>query len=889
MLSRLFRDLRGGPLAAATVALLLALPAASASARELRVGVAPALPPGATLVAADASVRSLQITITLAPRDPGALSSYADGVSSPGDADFRHFLTTSEFRAHFAQTRATVRAVERSLRAHGLKPGSLDASGLALTVRASSGAIERAFKLTLSEVRLRDGHDAIFNVQAPAVDARIAGAVQAVLGLSTLYPAQSTVARGSSNPLLAARARAASVRTRVDTGGPQPCSQAVDDAPGSGGYTADQIASHYDFSPLYEAGDKGQGVTMAVYELEPDAPSDIRAYENCYGLHTKVSYVKVDGGSGTGAGSGEAALDIDQIIGLAPKVNLLVYQGPNSNSGTGPYNTYAAIADQDKASVVSTSWGNCEPEETLAQAQSEGTVFEQMAVQGQTLVAAAGDSGSQDCWIGGAGGDSNNSLEVDDPSGQPFVTGVGGTSLELGVFNIGGNGNQTYPIANPNETVWNNSYPGLQYAATWGIAPGAGGGGISAFWPMPAYQSAAATAAPWLNVENSESSGTNCGAAAGSYCREVPDVSADADPMDGYMTYWNGQGSGGNGALSGWQSIGGTSASTPLWAAVFALAEASRACAGNLIGFANPALYALASSSQSAYASYFNDVTNDAINPAGDDNDLSASGNTAGLYEAGTGYDMATGLGTPNAANLAPALCREALQVQAAGVKQSFLDAGVSVKVSASLPAGQSGNVIYTAKHLPAGLRINATTGVVSGKITLPGVYDTVFGASVSGGVVGARSYVWTVANRPGASKLSLADTRTGRPLLAFTLSAGHNESALHSVLVELPAGVSLRRPVRGITVTGAAGNNVPHRFSVVHGELLITFTPSHSPDRIVFSTGALSSQGGLLAGSVTPVTLVLHVVDSDGASTTVRRTIRPTVTGKVKPTAPAV
>ena len=211
------------------------------------------------------------------------------------------------------------------------------------------------------------------------------------------------------------------------------------------------------------------------------------------------------------------------------------------------------------------------------------------------------------------------------------------------------------------------------------------------------------------------------------------------------------------------------------------------------------------------------------------------------------------------------------------------------MKVSASLPAGQSGNVIYTAKHLPAGLRINATTGVVSGKITLPGVYDTVFGASVSGGVVGARSYVWTVANRPGASKLSLADTRTGRPLLAFTLSAGHNESALHSVLVELPAGVSLRRPVRGITVTGAAGNNVPHRFSVVHGELLITFTPSHSPDRIVFSTGALSSQGGLLAGSVTPVTLVLHVVDSDGASTTVRRTIRPTVTGKVKPTAPAV
>jgi subtilase family serine protease len=877
MLSRILRDLRGGPLAAAGAAVLLAVTAAPASARELRIGVAPTLPAGATLVASDASVASMQITITLSPRDPAALNAYAAAVSSPGSAEFHRFLTTSEFRSRFAPTGASVRAVERSLRAHGLRPGHVDASGLALSVTASSGAIEHAFRLTLSEVALKDGRDAIFNVQAPAVDARIAGTVQAVLGLSTLYAMQGTAERGPSNPFLAARARAASVRTHAQTGGPQPCSQAVDDAPGSGGYTADQIASYYDFSPLYRAGDKGQGVTVALYELESDDPSDITAYERCYGIHTKVTYVKVDGGSGTGPGSGEAALDIDQVIGLAPKVNLLVYQGPNSNNGPGPYNTYAAIADQDRASVVSTSWGNCEPEETLAQAQSEATVFEQMAVQGQTLVAASGDSGAEDCWIGGAGGDSNNSLEVDDPASQPFVTGVGGTSLELGVFNLGGNGNQTYPTPNPDETVWNNSYPGLQYAATWGIAPGSGGGGLSTFWPMPGYQSAAATAAPWLDLVNSESSGAGCGAAVGGYCREVPDVSADADPMDGYMTYWNGQGDARGSALSGWQSIGGTSASTPLWAAVFALAEASRACAGNLIGFANPALYALASSSQSAYASYFNDVTNDAINQAGDDNDLAASGNESGQYEAGAAYDMATGLGTPNAANLAPALCRQAIQVQAAGIGQSFKGAGVSVKVSASLPAGQTGSVTYTAKHLPAGLRIDPATGVVSGRIVRAGVYDTVFGASVSGGDVGARTYIWTVAKRPGASALSLAHARTGRPLLAFTVSAGQNESPLRSVLVELPAGVSLRRPLRGITVNGAAGRPVPHRLSIVQGELLITFTPAHSPDKILFSPGALSSQGGLLAGRATPVTLALRVVDSDGASTSVLRTITPT------------
>ncbi len=420
MRSRPFRVSRSGPLAAALLVVLLTVPAARASARDIRVGTPPPLPAGVTLVASEASVRSLQLTVTLEPRNPAALASYAAGVSAPGNTDYRRFLTPSEFRQRFAPTAATIQAVERSLRVRGLTPSKVDSSGLAITVTAPGGAIEHAFDLTLARVRLRDGHDAIFNVEAPAVSARIAPDVQSVIGLDTLYPEQGTVARGPSDPFLAARARAASVKPKITTGGPQPCSQAVDDAPGSGGYTADQIASFYNFAPLYQAGDEGQGVTMAVYELESDDPSDIAAYQACYGTHTQITYIKVGKGSGKGAGSGEAALDIDQIIGLAPKVHLLVYQGQNSNNGPGPYNVYAAIANQDKASVISTSWGNCEPEEGPTQAKAEATIFEQMAVQGQTLVAAAGDSGSEDCWIGGSGGNSDNNLQVDDPS-RPAV------------------------------------------------------------------------------------------------------------------------------------------------------------------------------------------------------------------------------------------------------------------------------------------------------------------------------------------------------------------------------------------------------------------------------------------------------------------------------------
>ena len=121
----------------------------------------------------------------------------------------------------------------------------------------------------------------------------------------------------------------------------------------------------------------------------------------------KVSYVKVDSGVGTGAGQGEAALDIEQLIGLAPKANLIVYQGPNNNSdspGTGPYDTLAAMVSQDKAQVMSNSWGECETLEGLTDAHAESTLLEEAATQGQTFVSAAGDSGSEDCYSPPPGG-----------------------------------------------------------------------------------------------------------------------------------------------------------------------------------------------------------------------------------------------------------------------------------------------------------------------------------------------------------------------------------------------------------------------------------------------------------------------------------------------------
>ena len=156
---------------------------------------------------------------------------------------------------------------------------------------------------------------------------------------------------------------------------------------------------------------------------------------------------------------------------------------------------------------------------------------------------------------------------------------------------------------------------------------------------MPAYQQA-------LGVVNG-SSGTPC-ANAGGDCREVPDVSADADPSSGYIIYDTVDGQ------TGWTALGGTSGASPLWAAVLAVAASAH---GNTAGYGalNPTLYLLA---QETPGTYLNDVTSG-------NNDYNAT--AGGQYPAMPGYDMATGLGTPVVSELASGLTAIALDVVVSG------------------------------------------------------------------------------------------------------------------------------------------------------------------------------------------------------------------------------
>jgi Pro-kumamolisin, activation domain/Cell wall binding domain 2 (CWB2) len=594
-----------GTMIASTVAANATALVRATAPGPVSVGSAPVVPFGAHLQSAAPADQQLAFDVVLRPRDQAGLDNFVSAVSTPGSPSYRQFLPTGEFGARFGATASTVAGVTASLKSLGLTVGTL--SGSILPVSGSLTRVSSAFHTSFRQYQLASGRIAHANTAAPALPGDIAAVVQAVVGLDDLATFQRPT------PKLRAAASSGSAAHGLFSPslvGPTPCAFIGTNA-GNGYYTANQLASYYGLSSLYTAGTLGSGVTVAILELEPFAASDIAAYQTCYGTSTSVSTTNVDGGPGVGPGGGESALDIEDVIGLAPQAAIRVYQGPDATVATSSnvLDVYNAIATDNTAQVVSTSWGLCEAGASHAVFAAERVAFQQMAAQGQTVFAAAGDAGSADCDRNPApstGPNTSSALAVDDPASQPEVTGVGGTDL--------------VSTSGP-EAVWNE---GKLDNGDGTFSISAGGGGRSTQWQMPGYQTA-------LGVI-SGSSGSPCAAPSGVVCREVPDVSASADPFDGYAVFVQG----------GWFVIGGTSAAAPTWAALLALIDAT--CGAHRLGLINPALYQL----RTANAAAFHDVT------SGNNDGVGLNG---GAFGAVAGYDMANGLGSPAGAALSAGLC----------------------------------------------------------------------------------------------------------------------------------------------------------------------------------------------------------------------------------------
>ncbi len=687
-------SLTAAALACSGVAQASPLRTGADSGRRALVQQAASVPAGASVSGALAAAAPVQITLALTPSDPQALSGYAQQVSDPSSPLYRHYLSVDQFAAHFGADASQVASVRAALTQAGLSVGSVSADGLSVTASGSAAEIEGAFDTQLEHVTLADGTTAYADVTDPTLPAAAAGAVQDVAGLDTLPAAapEALLRARRAHPAVAANAGS-------NAAGPSTCSASAT----AGGYTAAEIGSAYGMDGQWNAGNFGAGATVALAELEPYHASDVNAYQNCDGTTATISNVLVDGGPANCWQNGpnydsqcglEDVLDIEDVAGLAPGSTIDVYEAPNTDSGL--LDVYRAIVSHD-APVVSTSWGACEAATGNTMLAAEGVIFEEAAVQGEAVFAASGDDGANDCKSG--------SKAVDDPASQPYVTGVGGTTM-------------TSDIPGTAETVWNES----------GV--GAGGGGVSREWAEPSYQSGFALPQSQINCSSAPGGG-----GSSTTCREVPDVSADADPSTGYDIDWDGN----------WIRAAGTSAAAPTWASLVALADSSSAClnGGVRVGFANALLYSL---------------------PAADFNDVAVGGNGYGGvagYQAGLGYDMSSGLGTPNGATLLSALCGTTtvtapppntttttttttpapVQTATAPVQTTTTPTitpgsgwtptvvrfvtrrarriarlGHRVRVVLRASDRKGLRLRYSARRLPRGLHINPTTGVISGR-----------------------------------------------------------------------------------------------------------------------------------------------------------------------------
>jgi hypothetical protein len=566
--------------------------------------LAPSLPHGATRLGALPKAQPLTIAVVLEPAHPAELDALIAAQQDPASPSYERWLTPDEFAQLFGPSVEQIDAATRWLHQSGLSNTAVD--GFSVRATAPSQSIADALGVSFSSYALPDGKTGYAASSAPLVPADLAGGIASIVGLSDTVRFKNHLAL-PPDPSAGGPTRSLPRAATNAVPAPKSCPAARNYA-GSQFWTPEQVGDIYGVDDLIAQGMAGQGRTIGLLELAPSRPADNQHFLSCFGLHNTVSVRKIDGGgSFDPLGTLEANIDIQEAAITAPGALIRSYEAPNT--ALGEFDAYNRMV-KDNVTVVSTSWGFCE---SALEAGAPGFIgslhalFQQMAAQGQSVFAASGDEGSEDCY------DPNDpapdaTLQVDHPADDPLVTGVGGTSL--GAPGL--------------EPVWNDCEGEVttNCAETNG---GATGGGQSHHFTRPSWQPLASDA--------------TCPT-----CRGVPDVSANAGVPE---TFYDSDFAG------GYVAVGGTSIASPRLAGI--VADISTSCASRIGDFA-PRLAKLAS--KHVYGTALRDIIKglDAhgavpklISPG--DNDVTRTNGRK--FKATTGFDLATGFGVPVAGGLA--------------------------------------------------------------------------------------------------------------------------------------------------------------------------------------------------------------------------------------------
>jgi kumamolisin len=516
-----------------------------------------------------------EITVTVfVRRDPGARPVADPAAEANKHPQDRRYLLPAEVEASFGAAQADLQAVVDYAASKGLRPSAVSRATRSVRVTGPAGVLGAAFGVELGYVQYGDVtyRGRVGPVRVPA---SLSGIVEAVLGFDN-RPIGRSYLRTS---------KAGTAHLSLD---------AYAEGLPPNMYLPPQVAELYGFPASYD----GTGETVAVFVFNGDIGSGASApggydlpvssqyFTQVLGMNAPALADVVVQGPGNQPGdgtnpfdvSGEVYLDLCIVGSLAPGAKIVVYFTQFTEQGWVEAISRAATDTANNPSVISISYGNPEDDPrgawTKMAIKQVNDAFEAAAAAGRTICCAAGDFGAAD-------EPGTTTVHTEFPASSPWVLACGGTRLESSGGTISA------------ELVWNDLADGN----------GATGGGVSAVFPRPRWQSGT-QAVPLKGVTPPDGRG-------------VPDVASLADPETPFVV------AGPGGML---QAAGGTSAAAPLWAALISrFNQALRA----RVGYLNPLLY-------SDYSGALRDIT---------------SGDNGG-YQATTGWDACTGWGSPGGSSL---------------------------------------------------------------------------------------------------------------------------------------------------------------------------------------------------------------------------------------------
>ncbi len=563
------------------------------------------------------------LVLKRSPEREAALVQFLEELQNPSSPNFHKWLTPDEFGQQFGASEADIQTVSSWLESYGFAVQPASKGRTLIEFSGNAGQVQNAFRTEIHKFVVK-GREHWANSSSQQIPAALASAVAGVFTLHN-FAAEPQVSIVDAH-----------VAATFSPGSPTPQFTA-----GSGNHylAPGDYAIIYNAKPLYPA-ITGAGTTIAVVGRTNINVADVVAFRSLLGLPANPPNIIVNGsdpGDLGGAEETEAVLDTSWAgaIATGATVDLVVSQSTAATDGIELSEAY--IINNNLANVMTESFGACEASLTSAEEMAISSNAQQAAAQGITYTVSAGDAGSAGCDNFDSETSATGPISVNGLGSTPYNIAVGGTQ-----FNENGTPSQYWNSTNSSteisalsyipEDVWNANCTGAS-CGTGSIL--AGGGGASVFFAKPSWQ-------------------TGVAGIPADGARDVPDVSLTAAGHDAYLLCLDGSCSG---SSPGFYAVYGTSAAAPAFASIVALINQKK---GARQGQLAPELYYLAANENLSACNGSNTALLPATNCIFHDVTIGtnavpgeANYNTSSeTYPATTGFDLASGLGSVNIANL---------------------------------------------------------------------------------------------------------------------------------------------------------------------------------------------------------------------------------------------